>query len=162
MSTFPSINKLLNQVVLNKQRKIIVSRVGKSHKASICIEAINKLNAENNTSFYLDREGKTFTIQGHRENGTISLRSGVLGENIDMTLGGNEIPKAGVANTIKMIIDSTNNYIVISLIKMQEHGLLDNLSDHDQKCVKFSDNRFFYTWCFDELDKIGAILYKSY
>lgn len=161
MNKFPSMESLLNRIIVNKERKSIVSRIGRSHKAVICSEVIDKLNRDNNTSFYLDRDGKTFTIQGHREYGTISLRSGTFDNNIDMTLGGNEIPKAGSENTIKMIIDTNNNYIIVSLIKMKEHGLLDDLSNPGQKCVKFSDNRFFYSWGLDDIDKIGAILYKS-
>ena len=161
MTNFPSIEMLLSRITENKNHMNIIRRIGNSNKANICMNVINKLNFDNNTSFYLDRDGKTFTIQGHREYGTISLRSGILGNDIDMTLGGNEIPKAGSENTIKMIIDTANNYIVVSLVKMKEHGLLDNLSNPNQKCTKFSDNRFFYSWDVNGLASIGAILYRS-
>lgn len=151
------INIILNNIKKNKY----IKHIGKSHKASVCLACIDRLNSDNSTSFYLERDGKTFTIQGHREYGSISLRTGDINNNIDMTLGGNEIPFAGTTNTIKMVIDSIGNYIVVSLTRMKDYGLLDNLSNPTQRCVKFSDNRFFYSWPLDELDKIGAILYRS-
>lgn len=152
------LEQLIARVSKFKSDRIRKDRIGSSSKSKIFSEVIGRLNRDNNTEFYLDRDGRTFTIQGHREYGSISKRHGIIGVTVDMTLGGNELVSVG-SNTIKLIVDDNNNYILVSLTKMKELGLLDNLSN--QTCVKFSDNRFFYSWDISELENAGVILYRS-
>ena len=153
-----SLESLIATVQKNRVSKKVFNKIGHSEKAILCIEAIKKLNSDHNTSFYLDRKGRTFLINGHREYGNISKRTGIIGQDITMTLGGSEL-KHITNHTIKMIIDSIGNYIIISITKMKEYGYLDNLAY--QKCIKTTSGQTFYSWSLEELDRIGAILYKS-
>lgn len=156
----PSLEVLLGKVAKNKIQKELFSRIGHSEKAMSFNEAITKLNNMFGTSFYIERDGLSFTIQGHREFGHLSRRNGILGKNIDFTLGIHEIKDAGITNTIKCIIDNNNNFIVVSLTKLRElsHFTKERLDDRfrptKQKTVPY------FTWSINELTDIGAILYK--
>lgn len=162
MSSMPSLETLLTKVAINRSRVNTIKKVGSSQKSIDFQTAIEKLNAQYGTNFYLERDKQSFTIQGHREFGCISRRSGVLGIDIDMTLGGPEIKTAGNENTIKMIVDDKNNFIVVSLIAMKKFGMFnkENLSDTEGINNK-KDGRFFYSWPIEQLQKIGAVLYNG-
>ena len=157
----PSLEILLNKVAKNKLQKELFNRIGHSEKAISFNEAITKLNNMFGTSFYMERDRLSFTIQGHREFGHLSHRNGILGNNIDFTLGIHEIKDSGVTNTIKCIVDNNNNFILVSLIKLRElgHFTKENLDNRfqptNQKTIPY------FTWSLNELDEVGAILYKS-
>lgn len=157
----PSLEVLLKNVAKNKLQKDLFNRIGHSEKAISFNEAIERLNDMYGTSFYMERNGQSFTIQGHREFGHLSRRNGILGNDIDFTLGIHEIKDAGTTNTIKCIIDNNNNFIVVSLTKLRELGhftkerLDSRFQPTKQKTIPY------FTWSLDELIIIEAILYKS-
>jgi hypothetical protein len=160
--TMPSLETLLANVAKNRSNLSVTRKIGSSKKSIDFQAAIAKLNAQYGTDFYLERDRQSFTIQGHREFGVISRRSGILGINVDMTLGGEELHKAGNENTIKMIVDDKNNFIVVSLIDMKKAGILDKDQLSQGNGVKNKkDGRFFYSWSIQELKNIDAILYYS-
>jgi len=153
---------LLVNVKKTKEHKSFVQKYGKEQKAIDFDVAIKNLNAKYDTSYYLEKENRSFAICGHREHGNISRRSGILGETVTMTLGSKELEKAGHENTIKMIVDDSNNYIVVSLTSMKNTGMLDDvtLSKH-RGVVRNDSGRFFYSWSLDELFENGTILYHN-
>lgn len=157
----PSLETLLGNVNKTKEHKQLVNRIGNSEKAMSFNTAIKKLNVMFGTSFYMERDKLSFTIQGHREFGHLSRRNGILGNNIDFTLGIHEIRDAGTTNTIKCIIDNNNNFIIVSLVKLRELGhftkerLDDRFKPTKQKTIPY------FTWSINELNNIRAILYKS-
>ncbi len=51
------------------------------------------------------------------------------------------------------------NAIMVSTTKMKESGLLDNFTKNN--CIKTNDSRLFYSWTIEELDAIGAIMFRS-
>jgi hypothetical protein len=159
MASCINLDKLLAKMNKSRTYKEQVKRFGSSRKAQDFQSAIDKLNSQFGTSFYMDREGKTFHVSGHREFGHLSRRSGLLGKDITMTLGGNELTEDSC--TIKMIVDDNNNFIVVSISKMKEIGLLSNESLSLQKGIHLNDSRFFYEWSLDQMKSLGCILYSS-
>lgn len=153
-----SIELLLNNVNRNRSRKNFISRFGKSTKAIDFYNAIEKLNNMYKTSFYMETSRSSFTIQGHREYGHLSRRNGILGNDVDLTFSTTEIKKVD-DDTIKMIVDNDNNFIVISLTTMHEN---DQFSKENLKNRIYDGNKKIpYTWSLDELEKMNAIIYKS-
>ena len=157
---FPSLEMMLSNMSKTKARKSFITKYGKSQKAIDFNDAIEKLNKKYNTSFYIEHENRAFVICGHREYGTISRRSGSLNQDVTMTLGSKELKKAGYENTIKMIVDDQNNYIIVSLVAMRNLGLLedDSLSKH-RGGVRSDSGRFFYSWSLEELYQLNTIPY---
>ena len=86
-------------------------------------QIINAINSQHGTEFYLelgDNEvgRKSFRICGHREFGRISRYRGNLDNPTELLFVGNrEIPEH---NTIRLIIDHYNNYIIIPMDKFWE------------------------------------------
>jgi hypothetical protein len=157
----PSLDILLSNVNRNITKKRLFDRIGHSEKALSFDNAITKLNSLFGTSFYMERNGREFTIQGHREYGHLSRRNGILGSNIDVTLGVHEIEKAGSENTIKLITDNNNNFVMVSLLKMKELGCF-NKTCLDKRLKPTRNNTIpYFTWSLEELDQIRAIIYKS-
>lgn len=160
MNVMLDIPRLLGNMQKNRDRKCFVKTFGSSQKAIEFQSVINNLNSKYNTTYYLERDGKSFFLEGHREHGPISRRNGILGKDISLTIDLKDIEKAGIENTVKMIVDNNLNYAVFSLSKMKDDGLLDiNVGHrfrvgHDGRTCRF---------CIWELSEVSdAILYKSY
>jgi len=157
--TIPTLETLLKNVNRTRTKKSFVERFGKSAKAIDFLAAIEKLNKLHNTNFYLEQDGHSFTIQGHREYGRMSRRNGILGQDIDLTMNFQQIETAGTEDTIKMIVDNAGNFIVISLVIMAEQ---DQFSEENlKKRVLKGHNTIPYSWNLEELEKINAIMYRS-
>ena len=162
-SCCPSLDILLENMKKTRARNSFITKYGSSQKAIDTNNAIERLNTKYDTSFYMDHEKNSFSICGHREYGPISRRSGLLSDNVTMTLGSRELKNIENSNnTIKMIIDDENNYIVVSLTTMKNNGLLDSdaLAKH-RGGVMHDSGRFFYSWSIDELAQMGVILYSD-
>ena len=156
-----SLELLLQNVNKSRTRKALFTRIGRSDKAMIFHETIIKLNGLFGTSFYVERDGHEFTIQGHREYGHPSRRNGILGKDIGLTLGVHELKEAGTSNTIKFIVDNSNNFIMVSLSSMKNLGCFtdENLSG---KFRLTKNNTIPYcTWNLDELKDLNVIMYSS-
>lgn len=155
-----NLDQLLANMNKSRTHKEQVKRFGSSRKAQDFQTALDKLNSQFRTNFYMEREGQTFCISGHREFGHLSRRGGILGKDVTMTLGGNELTDQNSC-TIKMIVDDNNDFIVVSLFKMKENGLLSDELLSLQKGIHLSDSRFFYEWPLEYLKKLNCILYSS-
>jgi len=153
-----SLETLLFNVNKNKSRKNFVTHFGPSQKAIECKTAIDQLNEKYSKSYYMERDGKSFSIQGHREFGQISRRDGILGTDVSLTIDMRDIKKAGSEHTIKMIIDNEQNWVVFSLTKMKDIGLIDI---NDSKRFRSKDGKIcrFCVWDMAELNDM--ILYRS-
>ncbi len=152
---------LLDNMNKTKMKKSFVKHFGRYQKAEEFQKAITELNTKYNTSYYMERDGRSFTIQGHREFGKISRRNGILGKDVSLTIDLKDIEKAGSEHTVKMIVDNNANWMVFSLRKMLEVGLIDI---HTGKRFRTSHDGYTYQFCIwelSELERIGAILYKS-
>lgn len=154
----PPLESLLKNVSKNRDKKNIFIKIGRSERAIAFFSAIEKLNNLFGTSFYIERNGHEFIIQGNREYGHMSLRNGVLGENLGLTLGIHELEDAGVNNTIKFIVDEKNNFIMVSLSRMKDCGCFDALGGRFREAKNKTIP--YLAWSIDELTNIGAILYK--
>lgn len=154
-----SLEQLLCNMNKTRQRKSFVERFGKSKKMVDFLIAIEKLNKQNNTNFYIEHEKQSFTINGHREIGRISRRNGIIGQNIDLTMGFKQVEQALYEHTIHMIVDNAINFIVISFDKMKESGQFDK--DALKERLLVGHNTIPYSWSIDELEKIGAIMFRS-
>ena len=153
------LNLLLSKVQKSKDRKCFVKTFGTSQKAIEFQSVINNLNLKYNTNYYLERDGRSFFIEGHREHGPISRRDGILGKDISLTIDLKDLDKAGSEHTVKMIIDNNLNYAVFSLTKMKEDGLLDMNIGHRFRTGYDGKTCRFCIWELSELSNV--LLYKN-
>jgi len=123
--------------------------------------AINKLNRKYNKEFYMEHIGLSFVIQGHREYGHMSRRNGILGQDIDLTLGLHEMEKAGIENTIKMVVDNDNNYMMVSLSKLRINNEFRDRMLKDRFNMMHDNTIPYYSWTLKELRTIDAIMYSG-
>lgn len=157
----PSLDILLKNVNKNRNKKNIFEKIGRSDNAISFYETIEKLNERFGTSFYLERDGRKFTIQGHREYGHPSRRNGIIGQDIGLTLGVHELDEAGISNTIKFIVDNKNNFIMVSLSKMRNLSCFTDQALAGKFRVAKNATIPYCTWSLDELNSLGVILYSS-
>lgn len=157
----PTLETLLGNVNKSKEHKKLVNRIGHSEKALSFDTVIKKLNTIFGTSFYLERDGRKFTIQGHREYGHLSRRNGILGQDIGLTLGVHELEEAGRSNTIKFIVDNKNNFIMVSLTKMKSLGCFTDQALAGKFRVARNNTIPYCTWSLEELNCLGVVLYGS-
>lgn len=155
----PPLEYLLSNMNKNRNHKNIIKKFGKSVKANDFIAAIEKLNELHNTSFYLEQDGHSFVIQGHREYGRMSRRNGILGQDIDLTMNFQQMETAGTEDTIKMIVDNAGNFIVVSLVRMAEQNQFSE--ENLKKRVLKGHSTIPYSWNLEELEKMNAIIYRS-
>lgn len=149
---------LLTNVDRIRERNCFAKSFGLSQKAEDAQKAIHELNAKYNTDYYLEREGKSLFIAGHREYGPISRRNGILGHDVSLTIDISKLVKAGSEHTIKMIIDNNSHWMVVSLSKMKDMGLLNIDGGRRLRSVRGKIARFC-VWEFPEIE--NAILYSS-
>jgi len=154
------LQQLLNNMNKNRSRKEFVKNFGMAKKAIEFQEAINQLNQKYDTSYYMTREGsRSFYIEGHREFGYISRRDGILGQDISLTIDLKDIDKSGSEHTIKMIVDNQANWIVFSLTKMRDLGLLDIEKGQRFRTQDGGNACRFCVWDLPELTNV--VLYTS-
>lgn len=155
-----NIELLLGNMKKGRIYKEQIKRLGKSTKSIMFQKAIADLNNKLGTKYYLEREENSFTIQGHREYGSISITGYELGNNIGFTLGLREIEHIDMF-TIKMVVDKNNNYILVNLTTMKDLGQFSP----EKLEEKFFRNRdktvHYYYWTLKELIEMNALMYKS-
>ena len=165
---FPTIDVMLANMDKARSRKI--DKINHRHEsgtkrfdvATRTIDfqnAINKLNQKYNKEFYMEHTGLSFVIQGHREYGHMSRRNGILGQDIDLTLGLHEMEKAGIQNTIKMVVDNNNNYMMASLSKLRTNNEFRDRMLKDRFNMMHDNTIPYYSWTLEELRAIDAIMY---
>ena len=157
----PSLETMLMNVQKSRFHKELISRIGPSEKAQVFHTAIERLNSMFNTQFYLERDNRSFIIQGHREYGHVSYTGFVLGNDIDFTLGLYEIEDAGSENTIKMVVDKDNNIIVVSLSTMKDNNELTDENLEKKFYMKKDGTVHYYHWSLDELRQMNALMYTT-
>lgn len=151
---------LLDNMKKGRIYKEQTKRLGKSTKSIMFQKAITDLNNNLGTKYYLERDDHSFTIQGHREYGHVSITGYELGDNIGFTLGLREIEHIDMF-TIKMVVDKNNNYILVNLTTMKDLGQFSS----EKLKEKFFRNRdktvYYYHWTLKELIEMNALMYKS-
>lgn len=157
----PPLEQLIARMNRTRKHNAFVKRFGKSAKAKDFVNAIEKLNKIHKTEFYLEQNGLAFIVQGHREYGHMSRRNGILGQDIDFTLGVHEIEKAGTENTIKIIVDNAGNFLVVSLSKLLENGAFKKEMLNGKFRIKEDKSIPYVAWTLEELRHLDAIMYTG-